>query len=91
SGDFDIVVMDLPDARPEGPWTAAILDHITAGGAAIVGGQRLNLAPAPSLPATFGATWGSERQTPTTFTPTWTAPLYMSPNALRQAGFAADT
>ncbi|HRE90443.1 MAG TPA: hypothetical protein PK095_15030, partial [Myxococcota bacterium] len=26
SGDFDIVVMDLPDARPEGPWTAALLD-----------------------------------------------------------------
>jgi hypothetical protein len=91
SGDFDLVVMDLPDARPEGPWTAALLDHITQGGAAIVGGQRLNLAPSPSLPATLGASWGSERQTPVSFTPTWTVPLYASPNALRQAGFAPDT
>lgn len=87
SGTFDIVVMELPDARPDGPWAQALLNHVASGGAAIVSGQRLNNVPGPSVPATLGASWGNERSAPVAFTPTWVVPVFDRPNALRQAGF----
>lgn len=90
TGVFGLVLMDMPDARPEGAWSSALLNHISRGGAAIVGGQRLNQVSGPSVPATLGATWGAERQAPVSFTPTWTHPLYAAPYGLLYAGFAPN-
>ncbi len=90
SGEFGMVILDMPDARPEGAWAQALLDHVGRGGAAIIAGQRLGNVSGPSVPATMGATWGAERTAPVAWSPTWTVPVFARPNTLTRAGFQPD-
>jgi hypothetical protein len=85
SGDFRLVVMDMPDARPSGEWAVALRDFIADGGGAIIATHRLGQVAGANLPASFGVTWGAELSSPQSFTPTWVVPIHQRPNELRNA------
>jgi hypothetical protein len=87
SGDFRLVLMDMPDARPSGEWAIALRDFIIDGGGVVMATHRLSNVPGTNLPASFGATWGAEFSSPQTFTPTWVVPIHQRPNELRNATY----
>lgn len=87
SGDFGLVVVDMPDARPEGPWATALLDHVVAGGAVVLSSWRLDTVPGPSVAATLGAVLTGDLTSPRTFAPTWVDPVFTAPHDLRHLPF----
>lgn len=89
SGRFGVVVLDMPDARPEGEWTSALLDFVARGGAAVVSSWGLDRVPGPSPAATLGATILGDLAAPQTITPTWTEPVWTTPNDVGTAELRA--
>ena len=90
SGDYGAVVLDMPDARPEGDWAAELLDFVAGGGVALLSTWRPEDVPGPSLAATFGAWAGPDASAPRAFRPTWYEPLFTRPFDLSDATFAPD-
>lgn len=89
SGRFGLVVLDMPDARPEGAWTSALLDFVAGGGAAVMSSWALDRVPGPSPAATFGAAIVGDLASPQTVTPTWTEPVWTSPQLVGSAELRA--
>jgi|GEM_PF-958645 len=90
SGEYGAVVLDMPDARPEGDWASALLDFIVDGGVALLSTWRPNDVSGPSLAATFGAWAGDDAGAPRSFQPTWRDPVFTTPYDLTDAAFEPD-
>ncbi len=64
SGSYDLVLMDYPSTKPSGSWEAAMANHVSGGGMAIVGYWDMDTSS--SLQSTMDATVVSSISAPLT-------------------------